>query len=164
MKKKVLAMLLCMAMAVVGLAACGTQQSETKGGADEALAKRQANIDVVTKFYEEVFNAHDVSKLDDFMLDNYIQHNATVADGKEGFKAFTDFFFTLKPEMQIYKTFANEDGEVLVFFKCTCNANGNINKVVDIYSLRDDKLAEHWDIVEHDVGNVESVNGRDLFE
>ncbi len=163
MKKKVIAMLLCMAMAVVGLAACGSQQSDATGGTDEALAKRQANIEVVTKFYEEVFNAHDISKLDDFMLDNYIQHNATVEDGKEGFIAFTDMFFGLDPEMEILKIFANDNDEVAVFFKCTCKANGTVNKVVDIYRLEDGKLAEHWDVVEHDVGNTETANGRDLF-
>lgn len=111
-----------------------------------------------------MFNAHSVAKLDEFMRDDYMQHNATVADGKDGFIAFTDFFFTLEPEMKIYKTFANEDGEVLVFFKCTCNANGQVNKVCDIYRLQDGKLAEHWDVVEHDVGNIVPANGRDLFE
>ena len=129
----------------------------------EALAKRQANIDVVTTFYEEVFNAHDISKLDEFMVDDYIQHNATVADGKDGFIKFTDMFFALKPQMEILKIFANDNNEVAVFFKCTCESNGMINKVVDIYRLENGKLAEHWDVVEHDVGNVEPVNGRDLF-
>ena len=132
---------------------------------DEAakLAQRQANIDVVLRFYDEVFNAHDVSKLDEFMRDDYMQHNATVADGKDGFIAFTEMFFGLKPKMEILKVFANDNNEVAVFFKCTCEANGMVNKVVDIYRLQDGKLAEHWDIVEHDVGKLEPVNGRDLF-
>lgn len=124
---------------------------------------KQKNIDVVLRFYEEVFNAHDISKLDEFMRDDYMQHNATVADGKEGFIAFTQKFFTLKPKFEIYKVFANDNGEVAVFFKCTCEANGMVNKVCDIYRLQDGLLAEHWDIVEHDVGNIVPANGRDLF-
>ena len=60
---------------------------------------KEKNIEVVLRFYEEVFNAHDISKLDEFMRDDYMQHNATVADGKEGFIAFTNFFFTLKPQI-----------------------------------------------------------------
>ena len=124
---------------------------------------KQKNIDVVLRFYEEVFNAHDISKLDEFMRDDYMQHNATVADGKEGFIAFTQKFFTLKPKFEIYKVFANDNGEVAVFFKCTCEANGMVNKVCDIYRLQDGLLAEHWDIVEHDVGNIIPANGRDLF-
>ena len=124
---------------------------------------KQQNIDLVLRFYEEVFNAHDISKLDEFMRNDYMQHNATVADGKEGFIAFTQKFFTLKPKFEIYKVFANDNDEVAVFFKCTCEANGMVNKVCDIYRLQDGKLAEHWDIVEHDVGNIVPANGRDLF-
>ena len=85
------------------------------------------------------------------------------ADGKEGFIAFTQKFFALKPKFEIYKVFANDNGEVAVFFKCTCEANGMVNKVCDIYRLQDGLLAEHWDIVEHDVGNIVPANGRDLF-
>lgn len=123
----------------------------------------QKNIDVVLRFYEEVFNAHDVSKLDEFMRDDYMQHNATVADGKEGFIAFTERFFTMKPKMEIIKIFENDKDEVCVFFKCTCEANGSVNKVVDIYRLQDGLLAEHWDVVEHNVGEIVTANGRDLF-
>ena len=120
-----------------------------------------SNKEVVLKFYEEVFNKWDVSKLDEFMKDDYIQHNPTVEDGKEGFIKFTQRFFSLKPRMEIVKIGADED-MVYVFFKCTLE-NGTINKVCDIYRLEDGKLAEHWDIVNHDVGNIECVNGRGLF-
>lgn len=126
--------------------------------------EKQKNIEIVKRFYEEVFNAHDISKLDEFMLDSYMQHNPDVVDGKEGFIEFSKKFFALQPKMEIYKMFANDNGEVAVFFKCTCGINGMVNKVVDIYRLQDGKLAEHWDVVVHDVGNIVPVNGRDLFE
>ena len=127
------------------------------------MSKKEQNIALVKRFYDEVFNAHDVSKLDEFMRDDYMQHNATVEDGKDGFIKFTEFFFGLDPEMEIVKIFANYDDEVAVFFKCTCRANGMVNKVVDIYRLQDGLLAEHWDVVEHDIGNVQTANGRPLF-
>ena len=127
------------------------------------MADKQKNIEVVKRFYEDVFNAHDVSKLDEYMRDDYMQHNATVEDGKEGFIRFTQMFFQLKPRMEICKIFANDSDEVAVFFKCTCEANGSVNKVVDIYRLQDGLLAEHWDVVEHDVGNIVTANGRGLF-
>lgn len=121
------------------------------------------NAEIVKRFMEEVFNAHDLSKLDEYMRDDYMQHNPTAEDGKEGFKKFAAKFFTLKPHMEIVKMFENDNNEVAVFFKCTCEANGSINKVCDIYRLEDGKLAEHWDVVEHDVGNIKPVNGRSLF-
>lgn len=120
------------------------------------------NKEVVLQFYDEVFNGWDLSGLDRFMRDDYMQHNATVADGKEGFIAFAEKFLALKPHMEIQKILENED-HVAVFFKCTLGANGMVNKVVDIYRLEDGKLAEHWDVVEHDVGEGPLPNGRGIF-
>lgn len=121
-------------------------------------------IKKVVDFNIEIFNAHNNDKavLDAYMRDDYMQHNPSAEDGKEGFIGFTNFFFTLDPKMDISKTFANEDGEVAVFFKCTCQANGMVNKVCDIYRLNDGKLSEHWDIVEHGVEEF-LPNGISIF-
>lgn len=59
------------------------------------------NKELVLKFYDEVFNNWDISNLDNYMKDNYIQHNPTAPSGKEGFVEFTKFFFSLKPHMDI---------------------------------------------------------------
>ncbi len=121
------------------------------------------NVEVIQKFYEEVFNNKDLTNLDEYMLDSYMQHNPTAADGKEGFKKFLEFFFTFDPHMEILKIFENAENEVAVFFKCTFRANGQLNKVVDIYRLENGKLAEHWDVVEHDVKEFSEINGRSVF-
>lgn len=120
------------------------------------------NKEVVLKFYDEVFNGWDVTNLETYMRKDYMQHNATVEDGIEGFRKFAEKFLAMKPHMEIKKIMENED-HVAVFFKCTLGVNGMVNKVVDIYRLEDGKLAEHWDVVEHDVGNIETKNGRGLF-
>lgn len=121
------------------------------------------NKEVVARFMEEVFNNRDLSHLDEMMRDDYMQHNPTAPDGKQGFIEFTKRFFPLEPYMEIVKMFENENNEVAVFFKCTCRANGSINKVVDIYRLEDGKLAEHWDVVEHNVTEFSEVNHRSIF-
>lgn len=120
------------------------------------------NKELILKFYDEVFNNWDLSHLDDFMLDNYMQHNAIVKDGKEGFREFAEKFLSMKPHMEITKLIC-EDDMVVVFFKCTMQANGTVNKVFDMYRIENGKLAEHWDCIEHDVGGVVSANGRSLF-
>lgn len=119
------------------------------------------NKEIVLKFYDEVFNGWDLSNIDAYMRDDYIQHNPTCEDGKAGFLKFAAFFLGLEPHMDIIS--AAEDGDmVFVFFKCTVSS-GMVNKVCDIYRLEDGKLAEHWDIIEHDVAGVESKNGNGLF-
>ena len=47
------------------------------------------NKEVVLKFYEEVFNNWDVSNIDEYMKDDYIQHNPTAENGKDGFLRFS---------------------------------------------------------------------------
>ncbi|MBR3235046.1 MAG: ester cyclase [Atopobiaceae bacterium] len=59
------------------------------------------NKQIVQKFYEEVFNAWDVSKLDEYMLPDYKQHNPTVEDGRDGFVRFCEGFFAMHPKMEI---------------------------------------------------------------
>ena len=120
------------------------------------------NRELITAFYEEVFNKHELSHLDDFMLDSYMQHNPTVPDGKEGFKAFAEKFLALEPHMDIVKIVCEED-IVVVFFKCTIGVNGSVNKVFDMYRIENGKLAEHWDCVMHNIDDGPGASGRSQF-
>lgn len=120
------------------------------------------NKELILKFYEEVFNNWDLSKIDLYMHDDYKQHNANVENGKGGFIKFCEMFLSLKPHMEIYHILSDDD-IVCVFFKCTLGSNGMINKVFDMYRIKDGKLAEHWDCVEHDIGNIVPVHANGLF-
>lgn len=119
------------------------------------------NKAIVTKFYQEVFQAGDLSHLDTYMRDDYLQHNSTVKDGKKGFREFITGFLKMQPTIEIINLSADHN-MVYVFFKCTL-ANGHVNKVCDIYRLQAGQLAEHWDIIEHNVEKIQSVNNNGLF-
>ena len=132
---------------------------------DEAirLLEREREMDnkeIVRAFIEEVFNKWDLSKLDQFMREDYKQHNPTAEDGREGFIRFTERFFPLRPHMEIVHLIGDGD-LVAVFFRCT--VDGGVNKVCDIYRLQDGKLAEHWDVVEHNVDETTCANPNGLF-
>ena len=120
------------------------------------------NRELVTRFYEEVFNQGDLTHLDEYTLDSYMQHNPTAPDGREGFRQFADKFLALRPHMDIIKMVC-EDDLVVVFFKCTIGVNGSVNKVFDLYRIEDGKLAEHWDCVMHDIDDEHNASGRSQF-
>ncbi len=119
------------------------------------------NKKVVESFYEEVFQKHNMAVLDQFMHDDYIQHNPDVPQGKTGFAEFHKGFFAAFPDScaSINKIVAEGD---LVFVYNTITAThsgegflnhpptGNKVKydVVDMFRLRDGKLAEHWDVAD----------------
>lgn len=119
------------------------------------------NKDIVVKFYNQVFSNGDLSNIDDFMRDDYIQHSPEVKNGKEGFIEFIKFFLTLEPKIDIINV--SEDNDyVYVFFKCVLN-NGHVNKVCDVYRMKNQKLAEHWDVIEKNVENIQTASGNPLF-
>ncbi len=51
------------------------------------------NREIVESFYTDVFIRHDLSRLDKYMRDDYIQHNSDVPQGKAGFKQFFEATF-----------------------------------------------------------------------
>lgn len=119
------------------------------------------NKQLVQKFYDDIFIKGDLSNLNDMMKENYIQHNPDCEDGREGFIKFITHFLSLKPTFDIINISADAN-MVYVFFKCTVNET-HLNKVCDIYRIEDNKLAEHWDIIEHNVENKKSNNNNGLF-
>lgn len=88
------------------------------------------------------------------MKDNYLQHNPTVKNGKAG-------FLKMQPQIDIINISADQN-MVYVFFKYTL-VTGQINKVCNIYRLEAGKLAEHWDVIEHNVENIHSINNNSIF-
>ena len=57
------------------------------------------NKELVLKFYDEVFNGWDVSHLDEYMKEDYIQHNPTAPTGRAGFLQFAEKFLAMKPHI-----------------------------------------------------------------
>lgn len=117
----------------------------------------EANKALVRRFYDEVFATGDASRIDEFMRDDYRQHSPGIADGKAGFLEFFAKFSELEPRFEMSILAADGD-YVFAFFKCVV-AGGGVNKVVDIYRVEDGLLAEHWDVVNHDVGSLTSAHG-----
>lgn len=119
------------------------------------------NKKVVREFYEEIFCKHDLSVLDRFMHDEYIQHNPDVRQNKTGFVDFHKGFFAAIPDscatinqivaegdlVFVYNTITGTHaGEGFLGFPPT----GNRVKydVVDMFRLQDGKLCEHWDVAD----------------
>ena len=120
----------------------------------------RSNREVVEYFYEKVFNQHDLSVVDDLMLDSDKQHAPGVADLKEGFMAFITEFVKKEPKTETIKIL--EDGDlVCIFFKCSFK-DGVVAKVFDMYRLENGKLAEHWDCTMR-VDNMECKNPNGHF-
>ena len=69
------------------------------------------NRELIEKFYDEVFNNWDLSNLDTYMKEDYIQHNPVAESGREGFVRFCDKFLAMKPHMEIKHIIEENDME-----------------------------------------------------
>lgn len=119
------------------------------------------NRDVVSRFYEDVFLRHDLSRIDEYMLDDYIQHNADCPQGKAGFVEFHKGFFAAIPDFRAtINMMVAEDDKVFVYNTITGTHTGHgfldypptNNQIrfdtMDMYRLRDGRLCEHWDVAD----------------
>ena len=121
----------------------------------------ERNKQVIRGLYDEVFCGHNLSAVDRFIHDDYIQHNPHAAQGRAGFVEFHKIFFQAIPDVRttinmmvaegdlvfVYSTYTGtHTGDGLLGFPHT----GNEVKydVVDIFRLRDGKLCEHWDVAD----------------
>ena len=119
------------------------------------------NKDVVSRFYSDVFVGHDMSRLDTYMRDDYIQHNPDCPQGKTGFVEFFAVIFRAVPDFRYTLRKMVAEGDLVLAYSTTTGthtggewlgqkATGNrlTFDVVDIFRLEDGMIAEHWDVAD----------------
>jgi predicted SnoaL-like aldol condensation-catalyzing enzyme len=125
------------------------------------MADAGGNKRVVERFLDDVFVRRDMSRLDEYMRDDYVQHNPDCPQGKAGFLQFFDVIFGAMPDFRYAVKQVVAEGD-LVMAWCTSlgahtggeflgqAATGNRVRfdVVDIFRMQDGLIAEHWDVAD----------------
>jgi steroid delta-isomerase-like uncharacterized protein len=107
--------------------------------------------------YVEMLNTHAPDLVDRFVAENYVNHNAFVADGREANRQFWTGFFAGLPDLSatmedlvisgdrvagrfVYR--GTHTGELMGI-----PASGNAVEMrsIDIWRVQDGMFAEHWD-------------------
>lgn len=104
------------------------------------------NKEIVLNFYRDVWNAHDDSKVAEYVCEDYVQHNPTVEQGRQGLLNFLKFFFTKEAKHDIQ--LALEDGDLVAVHVYVTFNDGSKAVVTDIYRLENGIIMEHWDSVQ----------------
>ena len=119
------------------------------------------NKSVVAEFYNDVFIGHDMSKLDKYMRDDYIQHNPDCPQGKAGFVQFFTEIFNAVPDFKYTLKKMVAEGDIVMAYSATTGthtggvwlgkkaAGSKLDfNVVDVFRVQDGKIAEHWDVAD----------------
>lgn len=152
--------------ALVVLAGCSAQT--TVPGAASVEDRNRA---VVLRYMQEVINQRELDVLDELMVEDWIAHNPTEPNGREGLKRFFDGAFQQFPELHadVKRVVAEKDlVAVQTHYTISKEHRGNdwapgSGATVDIFRLENGKIVEHWDVHQRPIPE-ESVNGNTMFD
>ncbi len=121
----------------------------------------QENKTLVLRFVDEVQNQHNLAAIDALFSPDFIDHSdMTGSSGIEGTKAFFTMMFAAFPDMHFtvlqqlaegdrvmtYKTFHGT--HLGPFMGIPATGRQVTTDVIDICSVEDGKLAEHWTVTD----------------
>lgn len=116
--------------------------ARSQNGSDTASANLS---EIAEKVLIDIFRKKDVTVIDRYFAEPFVQHDANIADGLSGMKAFvSELAGSPTADVTIYRTLV--DGErVLVHSRYDGLKNAQAPLVAfDLFRFKDGKIVEHW--------------------
>ncbi len=131
--------------------------------ADDACREGAANKKLVVDFYSMLFEKHQVKEaFDKYVSPQYIQHNPNIPEGTEPDIVFLTEKFKNNPEASNEVKRAVAEGDlVMLHVHSRLNPTDRGRAIVDIFRIKDGKIAEHWDVIQP--VPEKTVNGNPMF-
>src|ERR1700680_515767 len=119
------------------------------------------NEALVLEAFDTLFNKRDYAAAERYWSPNYIQHSAHIEPGRDGlFKLIKSMPPTLKYES---REIVAEKDFVMVHARFSGFGQPANWIAADIVRVNDDVLIEHWDVVEDEATEEQSVSKRPMF-
>ena len=124
-------------------------------------ATEDANTALVLEAFDTLFNRRDYSGAEAFWSPDYIQHSAHIAPGRDG---LFDLVKALPAELRYEHQLAVATGDHVILHGRFSGHGQPANWIVaDIVRIADGKLAEHWDVIQDEAHQTQSVSGLPMF-
>jgi predicted SnoaL-like aldol condensation-catalyzing enzyme len=125
------------------------------------MATPQDNKDFVLTAFDTLFNQRDYAAAEAFWSPNYVQHSAHIEPGRDG---LFNLVKAAPPDFRYENALVIADGDyVLLHGRFSNHGQPRPWIVVDIVRLENGLLAEHWDVVQDEVGRASSQSGLPMF-
>ncbi|WP_459570661.1 nuclear transport factor 2 family protein [Cupriavidus sp. 8B] len=121
----------------------------------------EQNKALVLEAFDTLFNKRDYVAAEHFWSDRYIQHSAHIAPGRAG---LFDLIRTLPDTLRYENQLILAEGDYVI-------AHGRFSGMgrpaawiaADVIRFEDGKLAEHWDVLQDEATQAQSVSGLPMF-
>jgi predicted SnoaL-like aldol condensation-catalyzing enzyme len=121
----------------------------------------EQNKELVLEAFDTLFNKRDYATAERFWSDHYIQHSAHIGPGRDGlFNLIHTLPETLSYENQLIVT---EGNYVIAHGRFSGNGRAAAWIAADIVRVEKGKLVEHWDVLQDEATQAESVSGLPMF-
>jgi predicted SnoaL-like aldol condensation-catalyzing enzyme len=118
------------------------------------------NKELVKKAMTEAFVNRDPSAIDKYWSNNYIQHNPQLPNGREALK---QLFGMVGPNFNYEVGLIVEDDDFVMVHGRYTDFGPKPMVAVDIFRVRDGKLAEHWDVLQEEVPAENTASKNPMF-
>ncbi len=156
MKKAKLAILTLTSLSILVFSCNSNENNTTSQTTIDSLNKQiqtitnsqkqlEANKKLVADLYQELFGNKDVTVIDKYIGDTYIQHNPALADGKEALRQAVTVWFKGAPKEKIDIQHLSAEGD-LVYIHTKSVRGTTATSIIDIFKVENGKVVEHWDV------------------
>ncbi|WP_272150614.1 nuclear transport factor 2 family protein [Tenacibaculum aiptasiae] len=125
------------------------------------IDKTEANKEIVTNFINDVLFGKAPQKITDYVSsEEYLQHDPMVKDGLAGLNEAIEYL-TSQNNMFKYQKLHKVLGEGnFILTMSEGEWNGKSQAFYDLFRLKDDKIVEHWDVIQEIPSEMAHKNGK----
>jgi predicted SnoaL-like aldol condensation-catalyzing enzyme len=121
----------------------------------------EQNKALVLEAFDILFNKRNYAAAKRYWSDRYIQHSAHIAPGRDGlFNLVRTLPGTLRYENQLIVA---EGDYVIAHGRFSGSGRLAAWIAADIVRMEDGRLAEHWDVLQDEATEVQSLSGLPMF-
>lgn len=128
-----------------------------RAGDDRPHRNKAMVLDAMTS----LFQRHDASAVERLYVDNYIQHNPNIPQGRAALRQIVE---NLPKSVHYEPGLIIAEGDLVAIHGRIRGWADAPQVVVDIFRIEDGKLAEHWDVLQDEVPVVSGAAGRPMFD
>jgi predicted SnoaL-like aldol condensation-catalyzing enzyme len=119
------------------------------------------NKAIVLKALDTLFNKRDYVAAERFWSSDYIQHSAHIAPGREG---LFDLIKSLPPTLRYEPGATVAEGDLVIVHGRFSGFGTPVNWIAaDIVRIQNEILVEHWDVIQDEATEEQSVSKRPMF-